>query len=296
MTDDQPWTTSRLLNWTTDYLKGHDSESPRLDAEVLLAHCLNCERIALYTSFDSVPTPSQRALYRDLVGKRAQQVPVAYLVGHREFYSLDFHVTKDVLIPRPETEFVVISLLDLVKEYPPQPGKILQIADVGTGSGVLAVCAAKYLPRAHVTALDISAKALQIARKNVAQHGVSEQVTLVESDLFEGIDPAGQTFDFILSNPPYIGLQEMEVVAQDVRENEPHVALFAGPQGLDVITPLVSQATERVVSGGWFLMEISPHLESSVVDLFNQRKETWSVESTTKDLAGHARVIRARRI
>src|SRR5947208_7672927 len=147
----EPWTVLRLLTWTTDYLKSNGSASPRLDAEVLLAHARGCERIMLYAAFDQVIDESTRAKFRELVKRRAEGVPVAYLVGKREFYSLSFRVTPDVLIPRPETEFVVVAVLDALKEI-----QNPLVADVGTGSGAIAVAIAKHAPLAKVVATDIS--------------------------------------------------------------------------------------------------------------------------------------------
>src|SRR5438094_4731857 len=155
----ESWTVLRLLTWTTDYLKSHGSDSPRLDAEVLLAHARGCERIMLYAAFDQVIDESTRAKFRELVKRRAEGVPVAYLVGKREFYSLSFRVTPDVLIPRPETEFVVVATLDVLKEIPNPKSKIQNpplIADVGAGSGAIAVAIAKHAPQAQIVAIDIS--------------------------------------------------------------------------------------------------------------------------------------------
>ncbi len=182
MSSSAPWTVGRLLQWTADYLKSHGSESPRLDAEVLLAKVLGCQRIQLYTAFDNEPSEEVRAAFRELVRRRAEGAPVAYLVGHREFYSLDFRVTPDVLIPRPETELLVIALLDLAKTRP--VGGKLTIADVGTGSGIIAVCAAKHLPGCRVTAIDTSPAALEVAKSNAEKHGVLGRIEFIQSDLF----------------------------------------------------------------------------------------------------------------
>src|SRR5687767_7835820 len=162
----EAWTVLRLLTWTTDYLKSHGSDSPRLDAEVLLAHARGCERIQLYTAFDEVVTDEVRAAFRDLVKRRAEGVPVAYLVGKREFYSLSFRVTPDVLIPRPETEFVVLAALDALKIPNPKspiPNSPL-VADIGVGSGAIAIAIAKHAPDCRLIAIDISHTALEIAR------------------------------------------------------------------------------------------------------------------------------------
>ncbi len=182
------WTVGRLLQWTTDYLKGHGSDSPRLDAEVLLAEALGCQRIELYTTFDDVPGEEARTAFRELVRRRAEGTPVAYLVGRREFYSLSFRVTPDVLIPRPETELLVIRLFDLL-DARPDPAARCTIADVGTGSGIIAVCAAKHRGNIRVTAIDRSAAALAVARANAVEHGVEKRIELVESDLFATCRP-----------------------------------------------------------------------------------------------------------
>src|SRR3982751_4332946 len=154
-TSDEPWTIGRLLSWTVEYLGKHGAENPRLDAEVLLAEARGCKRIDLYTAYGEPASDEVRTAFRELVRRRAEGTPVAYLVGRREFYSLDFEVNTDVLIPRPETELLVVALLDHMKNRPANDSTI-EIADVGTGSGILAVCAAKYVPNSRVTAIDIS--------------------------------------------------------------------------------------------------------------------------------------------
>ncbi len=335
------WTVGRLLQWTADYLKGHGSESPRLDAEVLLAHALNCQRIELYTTFEETPKEEQRSAFRELVRRRAEGTPVAYLVGRREFYSLPFRVTPDVLIPRPETELLVIAVLDLVKEEvaseegreergegrgEEQSSKVqgsmanvqavgdtaagavsadqnppssvsacgLHIADIGTGSGIIAVCLAKHLPNCRVTAVDISPAALAVARENAEKHGVADRIKFVESNLFAAV-PADRQFDFIVSNPPYIKTAEMEELAVDVRKYEPRIALEAGPRGTEVIEPLISQAAECLRPGGYLLMEISPAIHDAVRALL-EADHRLEVCPTIKDLARLPRVVQARAI
>jgi release factor glutamine methyltransferase len=292
MGDSQPWTIGRLLEWTTGFLKERGADSPRLDAEVLLANTLGCQRIELYTTFDQVPSEETRGAFRELVRKRAAGMPVAYLVGRREFYSLTFRVTPDVLIPRPETEFLVIRLLDLARGLGPtdQP---LRIVDVGTGSGIIAVCAARWLKNTAVTGLDISPGALAVARANAADHGVLGRVELVESDLF-GALPSDRQFDFVVSNPPYVSSAEMTNLMRDVRDHEPRLALEAGPRGTEVIERLVIQAAGRLAPGGWLLLEISPPLEQAVRELISDTRK-FELSPTLKDLANLPRVIEARR-
>ena len=291
MSSTETWTVGRLLQWTTDYLKSHGSDSPRLDTEVLLAEALGCRRIDLYTAFEDVPGEGPRAAFRELVRRRAEGTPVAYLVGRREFYSLSFRVTPAVLIPRPETELLVVALLDLARARP--AAGPLTIADVGTGSGIIAVCAAKHLPGCRVTAIDISPEALEVARGNAAAHGVAERIEFLRSDLLAAVS-TGRRFDFIVSNPPYVAAEEINTLAPDVRNFEPHVALLAGPRGTAVIEVLVSQAAERLVPGGHLLMEISPTVHEAVQALLAADKR-FQPGPTIKDLARLPRVVQAQR-
>ena len=293
MPQTETWTIGRLLQWTSGFLRDRGADSPRLDAEVLLAEALGCRRIDLYTKFAEEPAEQPRTAFRELVRRRAEGMPVAYLVGRREFYSLAFRVTPDVLIPRPETEFVVLALLDFVKERAGEANTNLEIADIGTGSGILAVCAAKYVPGSSVLAIDKSAAAIAVAKANATDHGVAEQIEFVESDLFAAA-PAGRQFDFIVSNPPYISTSEMAALPADVSRYEPHLALEAGPRGTDVIERLIPQAADRLRLGGLLLMEISPTIERDVVALA-AAESRFEVLPTRKDLAGLARVVQLRR-
>ncbi len=289
MTQEEAWDIGRLLTWTTEYLGRHGSDSPRLDAEILLAEALGCRRIELYTAFDRVPSEKARTRFRELVRRRAAGMPVAHLVGGREFYSLSFRVTPDVLIPRPETEFVVVDLLDLAR----REERPLDICDVGTGSGVLAVCAARHLPQARVVAIDVSPAALQVAETNARDHSVADRVTFLESDLLAAL-PAEPQFDFIVSNPPYVSDSEMEQLPSEVRDHEPWLALQAGPAGTSVIEKLLPQAAARLRSGGHLLVEISPMIHEAVSALIDADPR-WQRLETTRDLARHPRVVRARR-
>jgi len=289
MAQTEVWTVGRLLGWTTDYLKQHGSDSPRLDAEVLLAKTLGCQRIELYTTFESVPGDQVRTAFRQLVRRRAEGMPVAYLVGRREFYSMSFRVTPDVLIPRPETELLVVALLDLARERP--ANEQITICDVGTGSGIIAVCAAKHLPAARVTAIDVSRAALEVARTNAAEYGVEDRIELVESDLFAAV-PAERRFDFIVSNPPYVRESELASLPPDVRHFEPRQALVAGERGTEVIESLVPQAAERLSPGGHLLVEINPALCDAVESLI-ETDGRLHLGPLIKDLARLPRVVQA---
>jgi len=290
MSENTPWTVGRLLQWTTDYLKGRGADSPRLDAEVLLAQSLGCERIGLYTAFEESPDEETRAKFRELVRRRAEGVPVAYLVGRREFYSLSFRVTPDVLIPRPETEHLVVALLDAAKQCAwSEPA----ICDVGTGSGIIAVSAAKHLSGARVTAVDRSAAALAVARQNAEAHGVADRIEFVQSDLLSEL-PRSRQFDCVASNPPYVSAAEMEQLPREVRDHEPREALLAGPRGTEVIQRLLGQAAAHLKPGGHLLIEISPMIHEAVLEMLAASAEFTDV-ATIKDLARLARVVRARR-
>jgi release factor glutamine methyltransferase len=288
---DATWTIGRLLTWTTDFLREKGAESARLDAEVLLAFARGCQRIELYTAFDEPAGDELRERFRGLVKERAAGKPVAYLVGQREFFSMAFEVTPDVLIPRPETELVVVRALDLAKQGGRDPG--LAIADVGTGSGILAVCLAKRLPNSRVTAIDTSPAALAVARRNAQRHGVAERIAWLEGDVLEPVPPQ-PSFDVIVSNPPYVASDEIAALADDVRRFEPMVALDGGPRGTSVIERLLPQASERLRGGGWLLMEISPTIVERAEQLVDQTPGL-ARRQTLKDLAGLPRVIQARR-
>jgi release factor glutamine methyltransferase len=294
MADEKPtadvWTVGRLLNWTTDFLRGKGADSPRLDAEVLLAHARGCQRIELYTAFEEEPPEAIRTAFRELVGKRAKGTPVAYLVGRREFFSLMFEVTPDVLIPRPETESLVVRAIDLAKTW---PGDEVHMIDVGTGSGIIAVTMAKRVKNAQVTAVDISPAAIEVARRNADKHGVDERIEFMKSDLFSAV-PAGAKFDLVLSNPPYIASADMPTLQPDVRDYEPNLALDGGANGTEVIERLIPQGAERLNSGGWLLMEVGADNAQRVEELI-QANGSFEIAETVKDIAGLPRVVQAKK-
>lgn len=282
----EAWTVGRLLTWTTQWLGGRGSESPRLDAEVLLAHVRGCSRILLYTAFDQVVGDAERARFRELVRRRGDGEPVAYLTGTKEFFSLPFAVSNAVLVPRPETEQLVVRVIDLFREVASP-----RLVDVGTGSGAIAVTLAKHLPTASITAIDVSPEAIAVARGNAEIHGVAARIEFVESDLFANVD-ASRSFDAIVSNPPYVRDDEFDGLPRDVRLHEPKRALVAGPTGAEVIERLVHEAAVRLTPGGWLVVEIGPAEEAEAAV---RRAGGLEPHPTLRDLAGHPRVIQARR-
>lgn len=279
------WTVRRIIEWTTQHLKKHGSETPRLDAEVLLAHVRKSPRIQLYVQFDTPLSDTERATMRDLVQRRVKSEPVAYLVGHREFFSLDFRVTHDVLIPRPETETLVVEAIDAGKGRE-QP----RILDVGTGSGCIAVCCAVRLPQARVTAIDISPAALAVARENATRHKVADRIEFLEGNLLAPL-PAEARFDVIVSNPPYVAEGEMNSLPADIRLHEPQLALRSGSDGLNALRQLIAEAPRFLKAGGLLAVEFSPEQAPAVTQLFEQTG-MFSDLKLIKDAAGKPRVLR----
>ncbi|MEZ6136097.1 MAG: peptide chain release factor N(5)-glutamine methyltransferase [Pirellulaceae bacterium] len=289
MSTTETWTVGKLLNWTTEFLRKNGSPSPRLDAEVLLAHARGCQRIELYTSFDDEPSEEIRTAFREMVKRRSEGSPVAYLVGHKEFYATHFEVNPDVLIPRPETEHLVVEALDLAKELTAKP---LRIADVGTGSGCVAIILAKQLPHSHLTAIDISPGALETARRNAVSHSIDEsQICFVEGDLLSACEPE-QQFELIVSNPPYVSDAEYAELDKSVRDYEPKSALVSSPSGAEIIQRLIGQSAQHLVSGGWLIFEFSPMLAERLNEFGGPE---WEEPRLMKDLAGHPRVVSLRR-
>lgn len=292
MPEAEPWTIGRLLTWTTDYLKQRGAESPRLEAEILLAEARGCERIQLYTAFGETVSEAVRATFRGYVQRRAAGEPVAYVVGHREFYSLSFRVQRGVLIPRPETELLVVEVLDAIAQRGPEMPPP-RIADVGTGSGAIAVALAKHAPTCRITAIDRSPQALEVATGNIQNHGVADRVTVCPGDLLGDL-PAEPSFDFVVSNPPYVSEAEWQQLPPTIRDFEPREALVGGPTGVETIARLVPQAAERLAAGGWLLFEVSPMIEAAARQCLADDNR-FEPAVTKKDLAGLPRVLKARR-
>jgi release factor glutamine methyltransferase len=286
MSTDQPWTIGRLLEWTTRYLADKGIESPRLETQILLAHAMGCKRIQLYARFDELVEEPHRQKFRELIGRRLKGCPVAYLVGTKEFFSLELEVTPAVLIPRPDSECLVDACLRLAKDQAAPC-----VLDVGTGSGCLAVAIAWHNKKAQVTAIDISAEALAVAARNAARHGVAPRVQFLEGDLF-GPLPGDAQFDLIVSNPPYVPHGDIPELEQTVRDFEPHLALDGGPDGFDVFGRLVAGAGSFLREGGWLLIEIGAAQEQEA----RRRVESQSgfeLAPTLRDGAGQPRALRA---
>ena len=284
----EPWTVRRILDWTTGHLAKHGSDSPRLDAEVLLAFARNCERIRLYTNYEDIVTEEQRATMRSLVQRRSHAEPVAYLVGKREFFGLDFYVDQNVLIPRPDTETLVMELVEEAQKLTSP-----RILDLCTGSGCVAIAAAANCPNASFLATDISEAALSIAQKNAENNDLLEQIQFLLSDCFDQLPAEGQ-FDLIASNPPYIPDAEIETLDADVRQHEPRLALAGGVDGLDFYRKIIQTAIPYLKEGGHLLLEFSPEQEASLREIL-MASENYRNVRVKADLANRSRVIVAQK-
>ena len=252
-------TVLELLNLGSGYLEQQGCPTPRLDAEVLLCHVLNMDRVQLYVNFDRPLEVSEIDQYRYLLGWRGRRVPVSYLLGKREFYSKEFKVTRDVLIPRPETEILVEQAIKLV-----QPFIMPRVIDLGTGSGVIAVSLALQISEIQVLAADISSQALAVAQENATLLGVEEKITFLQSDLFQKIP--NDKYHLICSNPPYIPTKDLSTLEPEVRL-EPKIALDGGIDGLDFYRRIIAQAPEYLISGGHLVLEIGWDQGAKVIEL-----------------------------
>jgi len=262
-----------------------------MNAELLIMFTVGCDRAYLYAHPERELTPDETHQYDEALARRASGVPAQYITGHQEFWGLDVIVSPAVLIPRPETEHVVEAVLErakarIVERRAPSP---VQIVDVGTGSGAIALALAKELPAAEIHATDISPEALEVARANAARLELTSRIEFHRADLLAGFTPA--SFDIVVSNPPYVGEAEEDSVQLEVRKFEPRHAVFAGPTGLEVIERLIPQAHAILKPGGWLIFEISGTIAADVRRLL----ENWTDVRLTNDLRGIARVAIARR-
>ena len=267
----------------------NDVPSPRLNAELLLLFVLSRERAYLYAHPERELTPDEQSNFDEIIRERARGCPTQYITGHQEFWGLDLLVSPAVLIPRPETEHVVETVLELVKEYPFDGPGHLRLVDVGTGSGCIALALASELPHAEIHACDISEEALEIARVNAARLALGGKVLFRKSDLLNVY--AGEKFDFVISNPPYVGEHDADKVQKQVREFEPKIAVFSGREGMEIYRRLIPQAHEQLRPGGWFIAEIGYSEEQNVRNLL----AGWAEIQVTPDLQGIPRVIAAKR-
>jgi release factor glutamine methyltransferase len=280
------------LNAAVARLSASAVPSPRMNAELLLMFTLQCDRVHLYAHPERELGAEESRRYEEALAQRERGIPAQYITGHQEFWGMDMIVTPAVLIPRPETEHVVETVLRLVHEpgkAGPAPSRELRIVDAGTGSGCIALALAKELPQAEIFATDISSEALEIARANASRLQLDQHVKFIKGDLLAGVE--GSEFDFVVSNPPYVGESEADSVQLEVRKFEPRQAVFAGPTGLEVIDRLIPQAYSVLHPDGWLVMEIS----GTIVDGVKTLLAGWKQLQVITDLQGISRVVAAQR-
>lgn len=284
---DDVWTVQRILQWTTQFLQSKGVESPRLEAELLLAHARKCQRIHLYTSLDVELTEQERSAMRGFVKRRAGREPLAYITGSREFYGREFAVGQGVLVPRPETETLIDVCLDLIPAS--TSGTIVE---VGFGSGCISITLAKQRPNLQVIAGDISEAAMHFAVQNGEKHQVTPRIKWHLADGISGLNISQDlSIAGIVSNPPYVREDELEGLDPEVRLHESKQALVSGADGLDLVRRLIDEACQRLPAGGWMVLEVDPAQCGIVEKIF--RDAGFQSAKTHKDLNGSDRIVSA---
>jgi len=279
------WSITKILNWTTQYFKDHGIEWPHLEAEILLAHALNVKRIQLYIQHVKVLNNEELAYCKGLIGRRIKHEPIAYITGYQPFMGIDFIVTPDVLIPRPETEKLVEIAIDISRfTFHDSP---FTIVDVGTGSGAIAVSLAKFIPQAMIIGIDLSSAALEVAKQNAQKHNVTDRCQFMQGNLLDPLK-AMEKVDLIISNPPYIPTKDIPTLMADVKDYEPHSALAGGDDGLDYIRQLLEQAPKLLTANGLLLLEFGFGQAETINDY---AKDKFSEIKIIKDNAGIDRIF-----
>lgn len=291
----ETWTIRRLLEWTSAFFARKRVDPPRLSAELLLSHVLGVPRIKLYTEFDHIVDPKHLTRFRELVKRASEEEPIAYLTGKAHFFNLEFEVTRDVLIPRPDTETLVENVLQLTRIAPGLEAP--HVLDLCTGSGCIAAAVAFHLKQSTVVAVDSSSAAIEVARGNIQRLGLADRVTLETGDLFEPLSRMADArqFELIVANPPYIPSSQIEQLDRSVREYEPLGALDGGIDGLAVHRRILAEAPARLAPGGRIFLEIAFDQGPVAMEMIAQH-EALEQARILKDRAGHDRVLAARLI
>ncbi len=288
------WTIKDLIPVTADYLKKKNIESPRLCAEILLSHQLDISRLKLYLEYDQPVGENDLGKYRAMIKRLAEGEPIQYITGVQEFWSMDFTVNRNVLIPRPETEILVEQVIRVYKEnnYAERPA--VNILDMCTGSGAIAVAIASELKNAEIFAVDISKEAIETANKNIIRHEMTERITLLEGNLFEPFINNHKYFDIIVSNPPYVTEEEFKLLPGKIRNFEPQIALESGADGLSHIRTILEKASQFLNPGGWLLLEMDPGQIDRVRSIINS-DDSYLNMAVVKDYSGRNRVVTAQK-
>ena len=286
------WTIIKVLQWTTSYFKSHDIESPRSAAEILLAHVLKLKRIELYVHYDQPLTRSELERYKAFIRRRINREPVAYILGTRGFWTIDVRVSKDVLIPRPETECLVEEAVARLSQE--RPSAVKRILELGTGSGAIILSLALQQPQNVFIASDISMNAVQLAAENASELSLRGNIHFFCGDWMEPIRSDTEPFDMILSNPPYIRKDEINRLQPEIRRYEPLAALDGGPDGLDGLKRIIATAHRFLTPGGSLLLEMGYDQQPAVQNFIDKTGRYENVRYI-KDYSGHHRVVGMRK-
>lgn len=288
------WTIKDLLGVTTDYLKKKEIDSPRLSAEILLAHELKINRVKLYLDFDRPLKEREISGYRSLIRRRLRREPTQYITGRQEFWSLEFIVGPQVLIPRSESELLVEQVTHQCKEGRLSESHCPRILDLGTGCGALAVSLARELKGASIWASDISVEALNIAGLNATKHGVEDRIEFRQGDMWQPFMGRDLTFDIIVSNPPYIAAEEFESLPPEVRDYEPRTALDGREEGMFYIEKIINEGADYLNPGGWILIEMSPEQTAKALNLV-ENSHKYGEKGRFRDYGRQYRIVTAQK-
>ena len=285
------WMIKNALRWGVDYLNDSRVDCPKLDAEVLLMHSLNIDRTKLYLLSDKILNAREREIYKGCVERRYKREPVAYISGHKEFMSLDFKLTKAVLVPRPETEILVEETL---REYAKKKDKSnsIRILELGTGSGIIAVSLAKAIKQITLVATDISLEIIKVAVENAQLHKVNDKIIFFLGRYLQGIKQKGNQFDFIVSNPPYLSKSDWERAEPEIREHEPPDSLLGGEGGMDFYRTIIPDTSNLLSKDGCLILEVGIGQAEIICDMI-KKTASYSRVEIIKDLSGIKRVVKA---
>ena len=280
------WTPLSIISWGVGYLKGREIDSPRLTVELLLSHTHGCRRIDLYTNFEKPLTPQELARFKELLKRRLDREPLQYILGKTEFMGLEFQVSRSVLIPRPETEKLVEVVLEECKQFDDRSP--IRILDIGTGSGNIPITLARYNSKIECTACDISGDAIEVAKRNAANHGVESRITFMEQDILTTVPSEGAPFDIVVSNPPYIARDEYASLQPEITQYEPRSAATDEHDGLVFFRRMTSIMAELMKKNGACFVEIAYNQGEAVSALFSS---VFRDVAILKDYSGHDRVV-----